>query len=346
MITGANIVPTAEGSTSTIVKVEPGTAPVPIDGEATEAAVTVLKPKRKRRRAPSLDNMPAPPPPMKTIRLERYFVPEEETLEWNILDDARANGMISETVIDVVPEPDVFGQGMEVEGAAPVSSGTPAGVGATGGLFGVGGLDESPEAIAARLEAKYDRPKTKKSKRRIKEDEYDLKDDLIDDSELTIDAPTHMGRAKKEGFFVHSGELELVMDTPPAKTRTAPKKVKPVAPPRESLAAIVRRKRRQNRGRGQGSSDLPIMLDDDDDDGPVASSSKLAPADGGDSAMEDETMDPIPVDRSKYKFASTDPTLLPPFATFPRPVAIQLMKIHKASEDRKPHLDLVDRANG
>ena len=40
--------------------------------------------------------------------------------------------------------------------------------------------------------------------------DYDLEDPFIDDSELLIDAPTHFGRPKKEGFFVHSGPLELL----------------------------------------------------------------------------------------------------------------------------------------
>jgi len=39
---------------------------------------------------------------------------------------------------------------------------------------------------------------------------YDIEDDFIDDSDLQIDAPTHYQRPKKEGFFVHMGELELL----------------------------------------------------------------------------------------------------------------------------------------
>lgn len=40
--------------------------------------------------------------------------------------------------------------------------------------------------------------------------EYDLSDPFIDDSDLGIDAPTHVARPKKEGFFVHQGALELM----------------------------------------------------------------------------------------------------------------------------------------
>lgn len=40
--------------------------------------------------------------------------------------------------------------------------------------------------------------------------DYDLNDPFIDDSDLKIDAPTHVARPKKEGFFVHMGHLELL----------------------------------------------------------------------------------------------------------------------------------------
>ena len=50
------------------------------------------------------------------------------------------------------------------------------------------------------------------AKRRKVDMAYDLEDPFIDDSELTIDAPTHFGRAKKEGFFVHQGVLELAQE--------------------------------------------------------------------------------------------------------------------------------------
>ena len=43
-------------------------------------------------------------------------------------------------------------------------------------------------------------------------DVYDTRDDFIDDSELLVDQPTHYGRTKKEGFFVHQGPLELVWE--------------------------------------------------------------------------------------------------------------------------------------
>jgi len=36
-----------------------------------------------------------------------------------------------------------------------------------------------------------------------------VEDPFIDDSELLIDAPTHVGRPKKEGFYVETGVIEM-----------------------------------------------------------------------------------------------------------------------------------------
>lgn len=214
-----------------LVKTEPSEAAVPdssgttIDGLPVtgEEPANVLIPKKKRaRRSPSSDeDLPPPPPPMKTMRLERELVPDGQTLEWNILDDAREKGMISEWA-PVEEERDVtVDGGMDVDGQGPAPSDGPA-----AGLLGPGGIDEDAEAIARRLEEKYAEPKKKKkvkvslsrcyqaegltSRQTKRPVDYDLEDPFIDDSELLIDAPTHVGRPKKEGFFVHSGPLELL----------------------------------------------------------------------------------------------------------------------------------------
>ena len=39
--------------------------------------------------------------------------------------------------------------------------------------------------------------------------DYDFADPFIDDSELQQDAPTHMAKTVKEGFFVHMGKVEV-----------------------------------------------------------------------------------------------------------------------------------------
>lgn len=38
---------------------------------------------------------------------------------------------------------------------------------------------------------------------------YDDTDEFIDDSELQIDAPTHMAKTVKQGFFVCEGAVEV-----------------------------------------------------------------------------------------------------------------------------------------
>lgn len=39
-----------------------------------------------------------------------------------------------------------------------------------------------------------------------------MEDPFIDDSEIMIDAPTHYARPAREGFFVHSGPLQLMKE--------------------------------------------------------------------------------------------------------------------------------------
>jgi hypothetical protein len=133
-------------------------------GEPVEN-VLVPKKKRKPKRALSEDeDLPPPPPPMQTLRLERPLVPSDDTMEWNILDDARERGLAPWTI----------GEPEEKETVQPSAS-APAGDevmadgdGPPAEPFGAGGLfnmdeDLSPEEIARRLEEKYDKPK-KKSK--------------------------------------------------------------------------------------------------------------------------------------------------------------------------------------
>jgi hypothetical protein len=43
-------------------------------------------------------------------------------------------------------------------------------------------------------------------------DYYDVSDPLIDDSELAIDEQTYSAQTKQQGFYVSSGEVELLKD--------------------------------------------------------------------------------------------------------------------------------------
>lgn len=72
--------------------------------------------------------------------------------------------------------------------------------------------------------------------------DYDLNDPFIDDSDLGIDAPTHVARPKKEGFFVNQGPLELMEESPVERAkRSKPSRAKNTGrEPRQSLSAAVR----------------------------------------------------------------------------------------------------------
>jgi hypothetical protein len=178
---------------------------------------------------------------MITVRLEREFVAHrvgsEEPLEWNILDEAREKGMVAEWNIaqaaaaaSATAAPFAGQENGNAE-AGPSSAGANGNGPLSGHILSNPFVDddESAEAIAARLEAKYGNEKPKKVKVRTRArhdcqvqllimqvkkntDVYDVNDEFIDDSELQQDAPTHYARTAKEGFFVHRGRVEVVME--------------------------------------------------------------------------------------------------------------------------------------
>ncbi|WWC95660.1 hypothetical protein V866_002525 [Kwoniella sp. B9012] len=353
-------------------------------GEGAEGETNVLVPKKKKRaklRSPSEEeDLPPPPPPMKTIRLERAMLPEGETLEWNILDDARENGMVAEIwgvaegegepedlpipipsenqngmEIDGIPQPSVPPNGHEVlPGEAPAGP-------SSGPLFGLGFGEEDPEEIARRLEEKYgdDNKKSKKSKKRKPVETYDLEDEFIDDSEILIDAPTHFARPKKEGFFVHSGPLEL-MEESPVKPKARPAKPKPrhsnpAPPPKEPRASLsaVLRARKQRGYTFRGSQAVPISIDDDSDGerngGPSRSRDTRAGSLSPPPPVKDETQDAllseiqsVHIDRLRYKNASREERYLPPWSEFPDDLRKRLWILR--SESEKQQWDAINKS--
>ncbi|WRT69838.1 uncharacterized protein IL334_006829 [Kwoniella shivajii] len=355
----------------------PGTSTVPADAalpangtpalEGEDGETNVLIPKKKKRarpRSPSEDeDLPPPPPPMKTIRLEKSMLAEGETLEWNVLDEARDKGMVAEIwgVAEDVAEPikDGMEEGMEVDPSIPIEGEIAATNGHTlevsqpiagpssGPLYGLGLGDEDPEEIARRLEEKYgDDNKSKKAKKR-KQVDYDLEDPFIDDSEILIDAPTHFARPKKEGFFVHSGSLELLEQSPvkakPRTTKTKPRSSIPAPPPKEprkSLSAALRSRKRRGQA-FRGSQMEPISIDDSDGERNSAGSSRDRQANGSLSPPPPELdqdavavvdIPPVAIDRILYKNASRDEKYLPPWPTFPPEVRRRLLVLRGESE--------------
>jgi hypothetical protein len=106
--------------------------------------------KKKRARAASVDEMPPPPPPMLTIRVDREFEDDYETLEWNILDDARERGMVAEWPTG----PDISNTLAEPEHPVAGPSQPPLPVPLDGNGLDANLMDDDALAIAARLEAK------------------------------------------------------------------------------------------------------------------------------------------------------------------------------------------------
>ncbi|KAK8849787.1 hypothetical protein IAR55_005123 [Kwoniella newhampshirensis] len=330
-----------------------------ITGPATgeEPSTNVLIPTKRKRvvpRSPGEEDLPPPPPPVQTIRLERAMVAENETLEWNILQEAREKGMVEAWGVGISAEEaakeDVAGDitgDMDAEdagaldvddnGAGPSTNTRPlVGLG-----FGAGFADEDPEEIARRLEEKYGEENQKKKKVAMKRKkvEYDLEDPFIDDSDILIDAPTHFARPKKEGFFVHSGDLELLEESPvKAKPRTQKAKARtstaaPILKPRKSLSAALLSRRRMS-SKAKGSQVEPISIDDSEEETGGAGPSKMADDASGslsplpdDSAKLDLDVEPLPIDRVLFKNASRDPRYLPPFPAFPAEVRQRIMAL-------------------
>ncbi|WWD20419.1 hypothetical protein CI109_104895 [Kwoniella shandongensis] len=342
--------PTSEAPGADVIGSE-GAAPAATAEGETNILIPTKK-KRVRPRSPEEEDLPPPPPPVKTIRLERAMGPDNETLEWNILEDAREKGMVEAWGVGVSAEEvakeaaagelaesmqaGVADASMEVDenGAGPSTAPQP--------VFGLGlgtsFADEDPEEIARRLEEKYgDENKKKKVAIKRKKVEYDLDDPFIDDSDILIDAPTHFARPKKEGYFVHAGPLELLEESPvKAKPRTQKAKARtsiaaPVAKPRRSLSSALTSRRRVSTG-AKGSQVEPISIDDSDGEGGGAGPSRLADdASGSLSPPPDDQskpdMETLPIDRVTFKNASRDPRYLPPFPSFPAEVRSRIMEL-------------------
>ncbi|RXK39697.1 hypothetical protein M231_03052 [Tremella mesenterica] len=300
------------------------------EGEAipmeTEAVNTLVPKKRKaRRRSMSEDeDLPPPPPPMRTIRLKKVLPLDGQTLMWNILEDARERGMVD---VWIPPEEKEDGPSRPNESAILT----------TDPLGSVPGLEvdeqRAAEELARQLEERYaEKPKRKKKKAASKKtEEYNLDDPFIDDSELLIDAPTHFGRPKKEGFYVHSGKLELLEESPvKPKAKPGPRKSgKITSGPRRSLAeATALRLYGPPASQGEGTPASPIQIDDEED-GPSTSYSPVKPLPPPPLTGE------INIDRSLYKHASRDLRFLPPFPGFPVEVRERL-RILRAESSKHP----------
>ncbi|KAL1412560.1 hypothetical protein Q8F55_000307 [Vanrija albida] len=317
------------------VKTEPGadesTEPKK-DAEGEGEVVNELKPKKKKRarpRSPSEDEDLPPPPPMPTIRLEIALPTDDETLDWNFIETAASAGF--EGVFNAWGEDPLAGEGtplnpVDLNGAAADGdSSTPAAPSAAEPPRPPGFSDEEWREMqeeARRLEAKYEEPKKKRVMAKKRKIEYDLSDPFIDDSDLGIDAPTHVARPKKEGFFVHQGALELMEGSPIKKPKAKTSRANPKAPKeqRKSLSEAVRERHAPN-----GSRASPILIGSDDEAGPSYIPDRRSPS------PVDAPEDRYAVDRTLFKAASREPKYLPPFDEFPDDVGHRLRSLRRES---------------
>ncbi|WOO82171.1 uncharacterized protein LOC62_04G005672 [Vanrija pseudolonga] len=319
------------------VKTEPGadesTEPKK-DAEGAGETVNELKPKKKKRarpRSPSEDEDLPPPPPMPTIRLEIALPADDETLDWNFIETAASAGF--EGVFNAWGEDPLAGEvtplnPVDLNGAAGEGeASTPAAATAAAPAEPrpPGFSDEEWREMqeeAKRLEAKYEEPKKKRVMTKKRKIEYDLSDPFIDDSDLGIDAPTHVARPKKEGFFVHQGALELMEGSPMKKAKAKTSRATGRAPKeqRKSLSEVLR-----ERHGPDGSRASPILIGSDDEAGPSYIPDRRSPS------PVDAPEDRYPVDRTLYKAASREEKYLPPFDEFPDEVAHRLRSLRRES---------------
>ena len=150
-VTGVNLV--AGDGISGIVKTEPGEATAP--GEAGAVAegevINTLVPKKKSRkkREASVDDLPAAPPPMITIRLEYKLQPEGQECEWNVLEAAQDAGLIPRWPTN---EEEKVLEPIETSEATPTAGGPDLAL----------GFEGDAEEIARRFAEKYDKPTKKR----------------------------------------------------------------------------------------------------------------------------------------------------------------------------------------
>lgn len=156
------------------------------------------KPKKKRRITPSLEPAPQGPPPRPTVRLA-LIVSHDDDSEY------MANVPV-EVYKHLKAKNDPYAAWFEE------SKGISSALAQEEAEQERGSQrpDLSEFGDLARLLEKYPVDKgNKKRKRAGPDDEYDVRDPFVDDSELNVDEPTHSAKPSSDGFFVTEGPVEL-----------------------------------------------------------------------------------------------------------------------------------------
>lgn len=169
----------------------------------------VLTKKKLKRRSPSVELVPAGPPPRPTVRIkislakndeDAYMtnIPDEVYKVLKEKDDAWAKWYESTLPAEEEPEEEKEGDGENGDGVNYSDD--------LGGLARL--LQKYPVQAPGGGKGKG-KGKGKKSEAEYEIGEYDTKDPFVDDSELNVDEPTYSAKPSASGFFVVEGEIEL-----------------------------------------------------------------------------------------------------------------------------------------
>lgn len=181
---------------------------------ATEASATLAVPKtptkkpsstkpKSKRQLRSPTPPPKPPQPLETVRL-------------TIKLDASAKGATREYAFDIAKLAEE--KGVRIRPAQPA---TKIDTDESEDDAAMGSAEEKARAFEDKAKELDNKPKKRKRKRG--EEQYDLEDDFIDDSELAIEERKFFAQTKQTGFYVSSGEVALLREkTEPGKR--SPKK--------------------------------------------------------------------------------------------------------------------------
>jgi hypothetical protein len=180
----------------------PASSTSPIHADATPATATTTaassenkpkgkgKPRTKPAAPPTPPAEPAAPPPRPTVRLN---IPLGGPTNYSvsILELARDTGQRPPTPPPVRRD-SVSGSDDDSEPDEDANTNE--------------GKKKKNTGLSTRKRAKLAKEKAEAA------EYYDLDDPFIDDSDLGVDAPTHFAQTKQKGFYVSSGEVQLVKD--------------------------------------------------------------------------------------------------------------------------------------
>ncbi|EPQ56020.1 hypothetical protein GLOTRDRAFT_76241 [Gloeophyllum trabeum ATCC 11539] len=206
---------------------------------AKPASSTAAKPKSTKAPRPPSPTPPPPPPPPPQVQTIRLNIPlgGPDAYEVDISNLAKSLGQRSPTP----PPPKIDTSDSE-------------------------GDDE-----ASGKDKGKDEKKKRKRKKNLGGEYYDLTDPFIDDSDLALDQRTHFAQTKQQGFYVSSGEVQLLKEKTPKKPKSKKLPLLPLTHPSISVkredSAVAGPSNVSLSAVKDGTRDTPIpVLSDNEDD--------------------------------------------------------------------------------